>query len=242
VRRPTTSLRVGGADGCPGGWIVAVDDSSGAVGLQLVPEAAALLGLDLDVLTIDIPIGLPATYEEGGRRCDREARRLLGRPRGSSVFSAPPRPALALADFYGPERRTFGLTIQAWNIRRKIAEIDAVMTPDGQWASDRRADPPATLLAEVHPELCFWALNAKRAVTASKRRPEGRRQRAALLEGFGDVNGLVGARPTGVNGDDVLDALAALWTAHRLVAGDAERVPEDATARDERGLRMEIWF
>jgi predicted RNase H-like nuclease len=242
VTRHTTSLRVGGADGCPGGWIVAVDDSSGAVSLQLVREAAGLLGLDLDVLAIDIPIGLPAIYEEGGRRCDREVRRRLGRPRGSSVFSAPPRRALALADFYAPERRTFGLTIQAWNIRRKVAEIDAVVTPDGQWASDHSSDPPATFLAEVHPELCFWALNGKRAVTASKRRSEGRQQRAALLEGFGDVKALVTARPYGVNGNDVLDALAALWTAHRLVAGDAERVPEDASARDERGLRMEIWF
>jgi predicted RNase H-like nuclease len=90
--------RVGGVDGCPGGWIVAAEDPAGAR-LQLIREATGLLELDLDLIAIDIPIGVPEVYEEGGRRCDRQARRLLGRPRASSVFSAPPRPALALSDF-----------------------------------------------------------------------------------------------------------------------------------------------
>lgn len=235
-------LRVGGVDGCPGGWIVAIDDPLRVVRLQLVHEAAGLLELGLDILAIDIPIGLPAVYKVGGRQCDREARQLLGQPRSSSVFSAPPRPALALPSFHAPERRQFGLTIQAWNILRKVAEIDAVVTPDLQWTPHRRGVSSGTLLAEVHPELCFWALNGKRAVTASKRRSEGRRQRAALLDRLGDATALVADRPEGVNADDVLDALVALWTARRMAAGTGERVPVEGVDRDDRGLRMEMWI
>jgi len=45
---------------------------------------------DLAVLAIDIPIGLL----DGPRACDKAARKLLGQPRGSSVFPALSRPAL----------------------------------------------------------------------------------------------------------------------------------------------------
>lgn len=44
------------------------------------------------VLGVDIPIGLA---DEGARHCDKEARRVLGQPRASSVFPAPIRPVLA---------------------------------------------------------------------------------------------------------------------------------------------------
>lgn len=43
-----------------------------------------------------------------------------------------------------------------------------------------------------------------------------------------------------VSDDDILDALAALWTALRLHASTAVRIgPEDA--RDEVGLPMSMW-
>jgi predicted RNase H-like nuclease len=41
--------------------------------------------------------------------------------------------------------------------------------------------------------------------------------------------------------DDLLDAVAAAWTARRLVEGVAERLPAEP-AVDRRGLRMEIVF
>jgi predicted RNase H-like nuclease len=51
------------------------------------------------------------------------------------------------------------------------------------------------------------------------------------------------AEQSGVEKDDALDAGAACWTAGRIAAGTAERLPplSDEAPQDARGLRMEIW-
>jgi predicted RNase H-like nuclease len=80
--------KIYGLDGCKDGWIgIAEDLESGLLSWDVYDELADLLKIDPHpgVIAIDIPIGLP---EKGARSCDREARRLLGRPRGSSVFPA----------------------------------------------------------------------------------------------------------------------------------------------------------
>ncbi len=41
--------------------------------------------------------------------------------------------------------------------------------------------------------------------------------------------------------NDILDAFAALWTAERILRGQAQTLP-DAVVRDEVGLRMEIVY
>lgn len=48
-----------------------------------------------DLILVDIPIGLPECPER--RSCDGEARRKLGRPRGSSVFTTPTRQTVQLS-------------------------------------------------------------------------------------------------------------------------------------------------
>ena len=87
-------MRAAGADGCPKGWIcVSRELGGGPISSTCFRTAAELLGQRPvpKVLGIDIPIGLPS---KGPRECDREARRLLGRPRAASVFPAPIRPLL----------------------------------------------------------------------------------------------------------------------------------------------------
>jgi len=41
--------------------------------------------------------------------------------------------------------------------------------------------------------------------------------------------------------DDIADAFAALWSAERLLAGTAQRLPE-APVHDSYGLPMHIWY
>ena len=41
--------------------------------------------------------------------------------------------------------------------------------------------------------------------------------------------------------DDIIDAIAGLWTAHRVADGTAETLP-DSPPLDETGLPMEIVF
>ena len=43
-----------------------------------------------------------------------------------------------------------------------------------------------------------------------------------------------------VGPDDLLDAAACAWSAARIAVGEGRRFPADP-ARDETGLRMEIW-
>ena len=92
-------VRVAGVDGAPGGWAVFVDDS-GHRSVEKVDTLSRLFdgATAFDLVAIDIPIGVLDAFKTGGRRCDREARRLLG-IRGSSVFPAPVRPALGAASY-----------------------------------------------------------------------------------------------------------------------------------------------
>jgi hypothetical protein len=73
-------------------------------------------GDSLDIVAVDIPIGLNEEYEAGGRFCDREARKCL-RGRASSVFPAPVRPVLAASS--SRERPESRLA----NTRRDLAEV-----------------------------------------------------------------------------------------------------------------------
>ncbi len=229
-----------GVDGCKGRWFRAArDPSSGALAFELLGGVADLVrsAPRPEIVALDMPIGLP---DRGPRACDREARQLLG-PRRSSVFPAPIRPALvARSQQEASEitRRADGRGVAA----QAFAIFAAVRRVDGALARD-----PAlrAALREVHPELSFWAWNGRNPLPFSKRTPDGARLRRALAEAWLGPGILVRARgPHGRNAladDDILDAIAALWTAHRIAAGTAERVPT-APPHDATGLPMQIVF
>jgi predicted RNase H-like nuclease len=236
---------VAGADGFRDGWfVVLLQPETNTVRCRTVDGVDALLGLPEApaVLGVDMVIGCPDRAEPGGRRCDRQARRLLGHPRGSSVFSPPARDAL-WADTYeealrrnrasGPDAP--GLSRQTFHLMPKMRTLADRMTPSRQ-----------NRVREVHPELAFHAMNGDAPVAASKHTDDGRAARADLLEanGFPDVRAALNMLVSGaVGADDVLDAHAACWTARRIREGTAQRCPpRDETApRNDCGLRLEIW-
>jgi predicted RNase H-like nuclease len=85
--RMTPGVMVAGIDGCAGGWVVVTVEADGGASRSInrVDDLSGIVA-DLDsgrlgAVAIDIPIGLP---DEGSRRCDLEARKLIG-PRRSSV-------------------------------------------------------------------------------------------------------------------------------------------------------------
>ena len=233
---------VAGVDGCRAGWLVVLQEAEGAaVRCRVVPDVRAVLDLAEapPIIVIDMMIGLPERAEWGGRACDRAARTLLGRPRASSVFSPPTRAAVqetdyraALAANRAGDPEAPGLSIEAFHLFPKVREVDRAMTPKLQ-----------ERVYEGHPELSFYEMNGRQAVRAGKRTGEGRAARIALLEGagFADVRESVKKfTGGGVQADDILDACAVCWTARRLAAGRATRIPEPPP-HDARGLRMEIW-
>jgi predicted RNase H-like nuclease len=227
---------VAGVDGCPGGWVVATSGpDDGPVTLRVVTHISeVLLAAPLpDVVAVDIPIGLP---DAGPRECDLEARTRLGRPRSSSVFPAPIRPALSATTYreacdirYRIEGKRYSQ--QTWQIFGKIREVDRLMT----------ADPSARrIIREAHPELCFRELAGGKPMAHSKKTAEGRRERYELLAGYFGAR-MPATRLAGASADDILDALVELWSAGRIAAGVAERIPSSVPT-DSKGLPMGIWF
>jgi predicted RNase H-like nuclease len=227
-----------GVDGCKAGWFAATleQDSRGyrwvrgevARGFRDVLE----LSRDCAAIAVDIPIGLSDCEH---RICDMLARRRLG-ARSSSVFPAPVRAVLAARSYEDANQTSRqhsgkGLSKQSWAIVPKIADVDDAMSP----AFQRR-------VIEVHPELCFWALNGSAPLANRKRSPEGASEREELLSAClgGDIVQVALSRAgRGVAADDVLDSLAAAFTAGRSAAGQFERLPPDPPL-DARGLRMEM--
>ncbi len=109
---------VAGIDGCSAGWVAfSVDTRTGATEADVVDVVPWLRNrpAGLAALAIDIPIGLM----DGPRSCDSAARRLLGLPRCTSVFSAPCRAALTEPDHACASRMNRavagkGVSIQTW--------------------------------------------------------------------------------------------------------------------------------
>ena len=225
---------VAGVDGCRGGWIAfKVDLRAHATSVEVVDLPAWLRERppDLACVGIDIPIGLL----KSPRACDKAARKLLGRPRGSSVFPVPCRPSLgaqthAEASSINRQKTTRGLSQQAWGIIPKIKQVDDAITTESQrWAF------------EVHPEVCFWALAGERPMAHGKKTKAGVNERLDLLRPvFPDIERHLQNRRAGVGRDDLLDAAVAAWTALRISKCEAKRVCE--LERDAKGLEATIWY
>ena len=63
---------------------------------------------------------------------------------------------------------------------------------------------------EVHPEVCFWALNEERSMTHNKKTDPGRNDRLNHLRTvFPDIQRHLLTPLPGVEKDDLLDAAAA---------------------------------
>ncbi len=184
------------------------------------------------LMAIDMPIGLS---DAGPRRCDQEARRVLGHPRGSSVFPAPIRPMLHALDYgdacaIGRASDGRALSRQAWNLLPRIRQLDDLL---------QRRRPWQERIGEAHPEVIFQ-LWAGRPLEHGKRQREGHRLRRTLIEDRwpGVVEACSAQLPRGGWApDDLLDALACLRAAERRAEGLALVLGGDP---DGTGLPMAI--
>ncbi|MFE7775881.1 DUF429 domain-containing protein [Streptomyces sp. NPDC057445] len=223
-----------GVDACPAGWV--------AVGLRDGRFAGARTDTDLrsllregaerfEVVAVDMPLGL---LDAGWRRADAQAAALLGRLRGS-VFRVPPHAVWQEEHYEAANHRCreltgAGLSRQSWGLAAKLREANGCL-----------ADPGGDRLFEVHPEVSFWALAGKVPLPHRKKSWAGQTARRSLLEAAGvvlpDDLGDAGRVPP----DDVLDAAAAAWSAHRIAQGLARPLP-DPPESDPRGRPIAIWY
>jgi predicted RNase H-like nuclease len=224
-------VRVLGVDGWSKGWI-AVELVDGQ--FAAAHTAPALVDLirsgDYATITVDIPLGL---LDSGFRKADIESKRKLG-PRGSSVFATPPRPVFAQESFAAAnalsrELTGSGLSQQSYALRRRVLEADDLF------------DDGATLpLFEIHPEISFMMMGGGPALM-SKRTWHGQHDRMTRLGAHGiviptEIGDAAAAPP-----DDILDAAAAAWSAHRIANNQCGSIPNPPQI-NERGQRVAMWY
>ncbi|MEP7378010.1 MAG: DUF429 domain-containing protein [Chloroflexota bacterium] len=225
-RRPVV-----GVDGAPAGWVAVALHDDCWIRVEANRHLATVLARfpDAEIVAVDIPIGLEP---EARRAADLAAKAFLGR-NAARVFMTPLRPALEAPSYEAALAwlKAHGLPLisaQAFALRRKILEADALVKPD-----DR--------VREVHPEVSFKAMNGGADLHHAKKTPAGFAERHKLLmrNGVwlpGDAFGWRGVAP-----DDVLDAAAAAWSARRLASDMGQTLP-DKPGKDERGRPIAIWY
>lgn len=224
-------MKYAGVDGCPAGWVVAFLSGPTLVCPTLAEVVAITAQSDLTL--IDIPLGLED--QRYMRAPCQAARELLG-PRRSSIFAVPVRAAVYAPDYRSACDRNQAatgrrLSVQSWNICRKIAEADLAL----------RADPSLQMrLRESHPELCFAALNGWSPLRTSKKTPEGRAERLAILQRHTPEVALPTSIPRSQAApDDILDAMVLAVSA-RIAAQHSIPTLPPAPETDALGIRMEI--
>lgn len=231
---------IAGADGCKVGWVVVLRElKSRELKIELVRNIADVLRWKraLKVLCMDIPIGLLERAVPGGRNCDKCARKLLGRPRGSSVFSPPARSALRAKTRVEADRLNRATAPDAPGVSNQVFALFPKIREADRFVSEARR----VRVVEVHPEMCFYEMNRRRPVVEPKKTAAGRKRRMRLLEREWrrKLDDLIDSRPRGVGRDDAIDAMAACWTAERVLRQKEIRLPEEPS-RESRRLRMEI--
>jgi predicted RNase H-like nuclease len=216
------------------GWIGVELDRGAFVRAHIADRLTELLSAvnDIQAAGIDMPLGLVKT---GRRQADLDAHAFVG-PLCSAVFLMPPRAVWKREDntWYDDSWEQanqrcreltrgelspdgYGLSRQTWGLHVKLREANEYL------ATDKYP------LHEVHPEVSFAAMNGK-PLTHRKVSWTGHITRRALLAKHGihlpdELDDAGNARL-----DDVLDAAAAAWSAHRIATGHASRLPTEPSS------------
>ena len=219
-------MKVAGADVWKGQWVVVSLDDGRLLEALIAPTIGEALSQvpDAVVVGVDMPIGLPEPGQK--RAADEQARRFVG-PRRSSVFSTPSRDLLEASSYKQANEMARadgrdGITIQAYGLGPLVMQVEPLAVTDGR-------------VYEVHPEVSFVAANGDVHLAWAKTSWNGLNLRRRILERQGIVvpDDLGPAGGAGIA--DVLDAAIAAWSANRIAAGTARRMPDG----NERGWA--IW-
>ncbi len=236
-----------GVDVCKGRWAIAAVREDGGLDSFWIKTSfeevvSEVKSKSVPLTLVDIPIGLKSSGSDE-RRCDREARRFVGK-RSSSVFRVPVRQAVYAesreeASKINRQITCKGISVQSWGIVEKIKEVDRLLSQDPTLQSRVR---------ETHPEVCFCGLNGGCPLLYSKRESAGVDKRLKILQRFSKdakakYDRIWKSCPRSQLGkDDVLDAMAAAITAWKCCQDKTYTFPETSTEKDAKELRMEIVY
>lgn len=227
---------IGAATPCPGGWLVL---PGRLAGVTVVAEEAFVLKTLMEVLdyrprfdfgAVNIPFGYPEYPGQQYRRCDEEAREMVGWPRMISLRPVPSRAALFA------KSRKEALKIEPWLTKNDFRHF--------RWMKEA-----ATEIQPFHSrsfysgnaDLSFQHMNGDEPLTTSPYHDEGQVERLELirskLPGVDDV--VTRVPPEGAGQIHMFEAAAMLWTARRASGRAISRVPLDPEW-DEAGIRVEL--
>ena len=195
--------KVAGLDGCPAGWLIfyGYDNEFDFQLISSIEEATPIFEECRNIF-IDIPIGLSSKAYQ--RQVEGQMRKLL-QGRSSTIFTPPCREAVQCNDYTAANKVNRqvtgkGLSVQAFNISKKIAEVDNFLRTKRDFS-----------LQESHPEICFKILKGK-VLGTKKNTMEGQQERRDVIASISpdldlSVEKALGQYPKKqVRPDDIIDA------------------------------------
>ena len=212
-----------GIDGCKSGWFSIWENQDKSIHSSVFSNLNELKNFFKNesqlILGIDMPVVLSEVIP---RQADQLARKLLSK-KASSVFTAPTPEMLDQPNYEKASlvsKRLFGksMSLQSWYLFPKIKDVQTMIHHEDMQ------------IYEIHPELSFRAMNNEQVILESKKTQEGFALRNALLSMhfknfiFEDMRNQHARKD--VMDNDILDALAVLWSAKRIQSNQASYLPQ----------------
>lgn len=212
-----------GIDGCKSGWFSVWENQDKSIHSSVFSNLNELKNFFKNesqlILGIDMPVVLSEVIP---RQADQLARKLLSK-KASSVFTAPTPEMLNQPNYEKASlvsKRLFGksMSLQSWYLFPKIKDVQTMIHHEDMQ------------IYEIHPELSFRAMNNEQVILESKKTQEGFALRNALLSMhfknfiFEDIRNQHARKD--VMDNDILDALAVLWSAKRIQSNQASYLPQ----------------
>ena len=212
-----------GIDGCKSGWFSIWENQDKSIHSSVFSNLNELKNFFKNesqlILGIDMPVVLSEVIP---RQADQLARKLLSK-KASSVFTAPTPEMLDQPNYEKASlvsKRLFGksMSLQSWYLFPKIKDVQTMIHHEDMQ------------IYEIHPELSFRAMNNEQVILESKKTQEGFALRKALLSMhfknfiFEEIRRHYARKD--VMDNDILDALAVLWSAKRIQSNQASFLPQ----------------
>ena len=177
-------------------------------------------------MVVNAPIGYRDSLADPVRQCDAEARVLLAH-RGIFLHNAPTWETISRGRSV-PEDGLDAVTAMLLPLYLQVAKE---MFPYRQ-----------RVVYQGNPELSFFLLNDLTPLARSKNIMDGREERQMiLLKKVPGIEKIINSELDGVPLRSLLDASAMAWSARRVFARAAKRIPAEGQW-DTRGLRMEYVY
>ena len=212
-----------GIDGCKSGWFSIWENQDKSIHSSVFSNLNELKNFFKNESQLIVGIDMPVVLSEViPRQADQLARKLLSK-KASSVFTAPTPEMLNQPNYEKASlvsKRLFGksMSLQSWYLFPKIKDVQTMIHHEDMQ------------IYEIHPELSFRAMNNEQVILESKKTHEGFALRNALLSMhfknfiFDDIRNQHARKD--VMDNDILDALAVLWSAKRIQSNQASYLPQ----------------